>query len=349
VASFERERLPVRVYLGWRGVAPPRDVPVRLDETALHLGELVVPREEIGQVFVELDRSANVVVEDRRDGARQLIAFAHWADARALLDALERPLERTLVRVPATVNVTGIGLRRVSLRAWMATALVAALGVITSIASSNKNAVTILLMFGFLALTLLVRGRDFVSVGADGVRYRARFYAWRDVASVTAAEDALTLTLRSGDTATIAPHHSERTNDLVARIEAGLAAHRAAAPEEEDARLLRRDARATPERVKKLRDLGRDDQTYRDAYVGRDRLWRIVEDPSHEGGTRATAAVALSGALDDAERRRLRVAAEATVSPKVRVALDEVASSASDARLARALAAIEREEARRRS
>jgi hypothetical protein len=48
------------------------------------------------------------------------------------------------------------------------------------------------------------------------------------------------------------------------------------------------------------------------------------------------AAVALRSKLDEAERARLRVAAEATAAPKIRVAL-EAAAEEDDARVAEAM------------
>jgi len=60
------------------------------------------------------------------------------------------------------------------------------------------------------------------------------------------------------------------------------------------------------------------------------------QDPDAEHAARARAAIALSGALAAPDRERLRVAADATVSPQLRVALDAAAGD-NDALLAEQL------------
>ena len=64
------------------------------------------------------------------------------------------------------------------------------------------------------------------------------------------------------------------------------------------------------------------DGGYRRAVVSDEALWRVVEDASVDEETRAGAAVALRKMLDEPGRARLRVVAEATASPRLRVALE---------------------------
>jgi hypothetical protein len=84
---------------------------------------------------------------------------------------------------------------------------------------------------------------------------------------------------------------------------------------------------------------------YRHAAMPPERLWRVVEDPSADGTVRTGAALALAPSLDDAGRERLRAAADASVEPRVRVALATAATSAGasvpDEDLAAALDAID--------
>jgi hypothetical protein len=84
---------------------------------------------------------------------------------------------------------------------------------------------------------------------------------------------------------------------------------------------------------------------HRNAPVPPDKLLSIAEDPRAEPLARAGAAVALSGALDDDGRARLRAAAEATVMPRVRVALEAAAREAREEELIEALSALEASEA----
>jgi hypothetical protein len=67
-----------------------------------------------------------------------------------------------------------------------------------------------------------------------------------------------------------------------------------------------------------------------------DRLWSVLEDGASAPAHRAAAAVALSPHLDDAGRQRVRIAAQATATPKLRVAL-EAAAEDDDVRLIEAL------------
>jgi hypothetical protein len=69
--------------------------------------------------------------------------------------------------------------------------------------------------------------------------------------------------------------------------------------------------------------------------------WRTVEDPASDRRRRAGTAVALRESLDEVGRVRLRVAAAASASPRLRVALEKVASPIDEAELAGALGVCE--------
>jgi hypothetical protein len=84
---------------------------------------------------------------------------------------------------------------------------------------------------------------------------------------------------------------------------------------------------------------GADAGDYRSAAVPPSELWRIVLDPSSVAGVRAGAAVALRRSLDDEGRARMRVAADESASPKIRVMLEAVASGAEERAIEEALAA----------
>jgi hypothetical protein len=65
---------------------------------------------------------------------------------------------------------------------------------------------------------------------------------------------------------------------------------------------------------------------YRAATLSREQLWALVEGPEVEGSARTRAAGALARSADQAERARLRVAAERCAEPQVRVALEVLAA-----------------------
>jgi len=136
---------------------------------------------------------------------------------------------------------------------------------------------------------------------------------------------------------------------VIARVTQSVAAASAvddgaAALESEGATMLREVTGDKGAKVAALRELGADNGgTYREGRLPRERLWELLEDPHVDGVTRTRAAVALSGALEPGERRRMRIATDATVSPKVRIALDTIEGE-DDKRLGEQLAAIEMEE-----
>ena len=61
---------------------------------------------------------------------------------------------------------------------------------------------------------------------------------------------------------------------------------------------------------------------YRAATVPTETLWSVALDPAAKEELRIGASLALRGALDDDGRERLRVAAEASASPRLRVVLE---------------------------
>jgi hypothetical protein len=84
---------------------------------------------------------------------------------------------------------------------------------------------------------------------------------------------------------------------------------------------LERGTQSSVEWLRNVRALpGR--TSYRAAGVSPETLWRIVEDPALPSRDRAAAAAALGPTFDDEARARIRVLAEATVSPRLRVALE---------------------------
>ena len=91
-----------------------------------------------------------------------------------------------------------------------------------------------------------------------------------------------------------------------------------------DAHLLDPEARATKEWVASLRSPERM-ETFRRGDLDVGQLWRVVENGDVEPAKRAAAAVALSTALDDEAKTRLRIAAKTTAEPKLRVALEAAA------------------------
>ena len=64
---------------------------------------------------------------------------------------------------------------------------------------------------------------------------------------------------------------------------------------------------------------------YRSKAVDREQLLRVVEDPGQHPRVRVSAAVALEDGARPEDKKRIRVAAQASASPKIRVALEQAA------------------------
>jgi hypothetical protein len=128
---------------------------------------------------------------------------------------------------------------------------------------------------------------------------------------------------------------------LIARLLEARDAYRSTrgASAEVVASLLARSGKPIDEWRRALDEL-RAEADYRRATVREEDLWQVVEDPHAPADVRAGAAVVLRPTLDATGRERVRVAAEATASPKLRIALDAV-SSGDDDKLGVALSDVE--------
>jgi hypothetical protein len=179
-----------------------------------------------------------------------------------------------------------------------------------------------------------------------------RFYPYAEIVDLFPADNGVQLLTKKGtvNLATSPARHRsyaqyyERRDAVAVRIREGLTAFRAGQGAANVAALVSRSGRTAEDWLKALRDLATGGE-YRSAAVPSDQLWRIAEDPSSPPSARVGAAVALRSSLDEAGRSRLRAAASATVSPRVRVALDRAASAeADDTAMREALQQCEEEE-----
>ena len=97
--------------------------------------------------------------------------------------------------------------------------------------------------------------------------------------------------------------------------------------------------------LRELRALRTHATHYRSTAVTDDALWSVVEDPRIDPAARAGAAAALADSPDAAAR--IRVAAESTASPRLRVALARIAEAPGDEFVEGALEEVEESAARR--
>jgi hypothetical protein len=175
-----------------------------------------------------------------------------------------------------------------------------------------------------------------VTVGVDGVVIaspllgRRRFVPHGKIDDVGWSGDHVRLVLTDGTTVEIATGAGAEREVLVERLLHARSEFRRAEGAEAIA-LLARAGRDTKQWVQETRALGGNAGTgYRATSVPEETLWRIALDPSEKQELRIGASLALGPRLDDGGKQRLREAAEAAASPRVRVALEAVAEAADE-------------------
>jgi hypothetical protein len=297
-------------------------VGVRVDHDGVHQGGRVVVRRGDIIAIREAPRvdGTEITFVGRGVGATRSI-LVEDENVRAVLEALGRPA----IDPPLRFECKALGVLATGMRL-----LLIALGVALFFAVRGVAMWGPWFFFTFPPTTS-------VDVGTDGVVLRllgvSTFVAYAEIDEVTHAGWRVVLRLRSGKNLTLSLDKSLRGSAIAARIQEAMEkAHRP--PEAPIPSNL-------PHEVARLRNLA-ESADYRAAPPARDVLWRVVVDPAAPAPTRARAAVALSSSLDPNERVRLRVVAEGTASPKLRVAIDAAAEEETDeAKLEALLASVQ--------
>lgn len=202
------------------------------------------------------------------------------------------------------------------------------------------------LFFLLFPLIVLSMWPSRIAVGVDGILvrwlWRERFIPMSQIVSVAGSGDReITIRLASGKIETLhlaprdprqrrlAPWVRQKRDAMLARIHEALEAHRSGASAADVAALVGRGSRSRSEWIEAIGKL-REGSGYRTAVVRDEDLWSVVEDPAAPEDARAGAAIALRTSLDEAGKERVRVAAEATASPKLRIALDAAAGDSDE-------------------
>ncbi len=87
---------------------------------------------------------------------------------------------------------------------------------------------------------------------------------------------------------------------------------------------VERQSRSAEQWIDELRSSVEGAHGHRQRATPRDHFWEALDDPSHDPAERAAAALALKQTLERRERQRIRILANSTASPKLRIVLDEV-------------------------
>ena len=339
----------VGLFKAWTGWWREECGKLRADETGLWLGErCVIRRDAVDHAYV-LRRKERTYVRFGRTLRHVEVEVGDSAEAEALLAAMRLDSGRSLAQYSMTHGT------------WRASFLRAAASTLPVLVAPGVAFLfggTLRLLLGSLlvgsVLTCLYAFNMWVrvSVGADGIRLRhplqrARFVPF---AAIEGAEtDGTDVTMRLNDGEILRVHSPAGANakrrgflsgpialsdrvlearKLVERIEEQLAMRRARA--NADAPVFARAGRETDAWLREVAGATEANASYRTPAVPADELWRIVEDTAAPATARAGAAAALRQALDDDGRVRLRAAADACAAPRLRVALEMVASTDDD-------------------
>lgn len=175
-----------------------------------------------------------------------------------------------------------------------------------------------------------------ITVGADGVRvnygFGSRFFSLADILTANYGNGLITLSLRDGRMERIwANSDSDPTpTAIVARIEQARSAMARVTSTAVSARALAREGRSIAEWRKAMKDVIDLAGGYRSEAVSREDLRHVVADASASLEHRIGAALALAASGDIADRERVRVAADASASEPIRVALSRAADGTLD-------------------
>lgn len=328
-------------------------------------GELVVARERIKDALITPYKGQTAVrISLKGVSAPEYIAVKEVPEGRRMLRALGLDASQSVARLKGLSPF----FQWPTWKAVLASTapLAAFFGIMASAVSLfGKQAApyavaTLPILVGALLVPILNPTK--VDVGADGILTtwfgRKRFFPYAGLEVVEPYEESkggkvyigVELGLRSGETVRILIGQKrwadesqalmlERISEAIETYKSGMSAS--------DASILGRNGRAPADWITALRQLGAGSNAdMRTAPVAIDRLWTLVEDASATALSRVSAAIALGPHIDERERKRIRIAAESTASPKLRVALEKASASDSDEEeLAEVLSEMEQEAA----
>lgn len=322
-----------------RGAPHPRGATrrVSVDSRGLSVdGVLTVPKQSIQHATVkeETDGTWAVVVETRGLLVPpQIIRVKSARMAQSLADTIEQVSRASDV---STFEALPPWAHRIR---WLTVLLTASPWIVFNVLRYLPGFMlfVVIALYGVIALPLVIPQR--IAIGEDGVLLRwagrRRFIAFGRIGAVQMTPLGVELFLLEGRTLEIrvtqrADAELPRRRAILQRIEEGIEAHRALVPAEDEA-LLKRGERNRDEWMQEMSRLGAGDTLgYRAMAIPRERLWAVAENPSADPSAREGAALALRARLDEDERKRLASIAQKSASPRLRVAMDAVASHTID-------------------
>ena len=306
-------------------------------------GSELVKREELKQAFVVPQQGAPLVRLERK-GRMQRPLFLQLGDqdeADAFMRAIGFDAEHTAAEMRVASSMLGWSFGKQMLSIFVP--MMFFMGAIFAMAALPKSP------FMFIGLTLAFVAYVFslafapttVRVGTDGVftRWlgRKRFIPHSEIDIVvsydwvrgTKRQRGVRLVLKSGERVHLPTGQRDiaitEAAQLERRIDEARAAYqRGAAGGTTD--VLARGDRTVADWIRHLRGVGAGAVGLRTPAIPSDVFLRVVEDSKAAPIDRASAAVAAIASGGDDVKQRVRIAADTTVSPKLRVALERIAS-----------------------
>jgi hypothetical protein len=331
--------------------ASRRAARLRVDRDGIYLdGVLWAPARAVTGARLEVRPAAPPIVSVRRRTARLALVVRDLDRGRGLLRALRADAGRSAVSEWALARPFGEARRFAP--AAVLLLIVLAFGRLIGDSMPGGLALAVLALvvfFGSLAIPTRV------VVGADGVLLRwvgtLRFVPWSRVVAVEPCGSGVALVLDSGECVMLRmPGSHERYDpEGAGACERIRGAWRSSVAERDDDPLARtfaaRSNGGTVAWVRGALEVTEEDCDYRRSRVPGERLWRIVENPRADREVRTGAAIALVRRLDPSGRDRLRAAAQGCAEPRLRTALDllatDAAARASEDALVHALDSLE--------
>lgn len=321
---------------------------VRIDEQGLHIdGVLRTARSTITQALFVPEGTDGAIVRVESAGAQTAIVVRDEAEAKTILRELDMAVDQRAAKFNAVAPA--------ALPAFAGMALGLALMMFGLFAKVHPL-VVIGPALALLAPLLLVPAS--IVVGIDGVYLKSlvtkRFYAFDRIDTVTGTQRGVSLKLRDGSSVDLPltsrlrlnAFEEQDRNALVERITRTLEHRRAggaASPGAAVATRLERGSRPFAEWLAQLTT--EESATFREMPLRLEDLRAVLEDPAGAPNQRVAAALVLAKRGGADERALIRVAAETAAAPKLRVALDTIATGESDAtRLEEVLREAEAEE-----
>lgn len=325
-------------------------------ESDLVLGERRIPRAEIDSGIVVNRRDGAQIDLRLQDGELLQLTFASRADAESALTSLDLDASRRRVRVLLNSPAEMMGLTAaggmLGLLAWLPLAGIGG-DALPKLGVSNNFQTA--LAFATL-IPLLIAGGLFIgsftpeiTIGAEGLSWRAQGWGQKRKTVTFDQVRAIYATLRPGPRqvqhwaleaalhdgtiqtlGVLAQRRGAEADAIVERARTALDNWRRGEASTTEAAQLERTGATVKEWISSLRQLALRKDGYRSAALSIDRLVEVLSDPRASTEQRLGAAVVLSARGEEASQQRIRIAADTSVNPKLRLALDTIARADAD-------------------